>query len=80
MVKVFSICLMLETKGSDKPVILAGDQNVADWSYFTRGRFVLRGLVAACLSFDKRADAMFTCVVAASEILWYLRRGQCTGK
>lgn len=34
--KVFSIAILLQKKPTDKPLILAGDQDVSDWSFFTR--------------------------------------------
>jgi len=35
--KVFSISILLQKKPADKPMILCGEQDVSDWSFFTRG-------------------------------------------
>lgn len=39
--KVYSISILLQTKSAKNPIILAGKQDVSEWSFFTRSRYIL---------------------------------------
>ena len=72
--KVYSISILLQTKSAKNPIILAGKQDVSEWSFFTRSRYIL--FFFRIKNVDSNSDFSTT----AFEISWYSRHVRCIVK